>query len=277
MRIGTFLHHVDMIPSERGISFSEAAKKVISFGIENICLGLDDIPDARHLIDEKGRISSEGFSITDAYGNINFIRSDDPKRDVDKLIEKAVMMGVERLQITTDPYTDIKNQSLRNNEIGKVIDTLSYAVPAASSSGIQIVIEDYDVSDGPFSHSSDLRKILDSVDGLLFTFDSGNFVFADENEVKALELLKDKVGNLHFKDRKRINGNAPYWKKFTSLGGMEYDCCPVGSGDIDFASVSGIIREIGYDGMIILEHFDARDQLSYLESSAAFTKKLFGI
>ena len=111
MRIGTFLHHVDMIPSERGISFSEAAKKVISFGIENICLGLDDIPDARHLIDEKGRISSEGFNITDAYGNINFIRSDDPKRDVDKLIEKAVMMGVERLQITTDPYTDIKNKS----------------------------------------------------------------------------------------------------------------------------------------------------------------------
>ena len=48
--------------------------------------------------------------------------------------------------------------------------------------------------------------------------------------------------------------------------------CPVGSGFIPMKEILASLTEIGYDGVLTVEHFGVDDQLACLEKSAEFVR-----
>ena len=276
MKLGTFAQHLDDACRQRNISLASAAEKAISFGITSVCVGSDTVDDPKK---ERERIENVGLKISDVYGSVDFITGIDCEATVLRHLERTAAMGASTLLVTTEAYRDPKDENKRLEDNNAVAEGLSLCVKHAKDCGIKIVVEDYDVNNGPFAYMKDLKYILDRAPGAFFAFDSGNFILAGEDEVEALKLLKPHFAHAHFKDR----GTAKYMPEenivqtFKSLSGKEYYPCPVGAGIIRYDEIAKIMREVDYDSMILIEHFDAPDQLMYLERSAEFIKGLLGL
>lgn len=91
---------------------------------------------------------------------------------------------------------------------------------------LRVSIENFSIPILPFSYIDDIRYILDSVPGLWFTFDTGNFVCVGEDGVRAYNTLKDRIIMMHLKEfgevdgpgdrviRRQCDGKYLYGKKF---------------------------------------------------------------
>ena len=88
----------------------------------------------------------------------------------------------------------------------RMIEGLKLAVREAKKYGVRVSIENFSTPKLPFSYVKDIRYILDSVDGLYFTFDTGNFVCVGEDGVEAYKALKDRIVLMHLKEFGEVDG-----------------------------------------------------------------------
>lgn len=84
-----------------------------------------------------------------------------------------------------------------------------------------------------------LRPLLDICDSFYTTYDTGNTTAAGLDHEKEIEVLGNKIDNVHLKDR--LFNNGPSVKPFT--------------GDTDFKLIFKSLKNIGYDNPFILETF----------------------
>ncbi len=84
-------------------------------------------------------------------------------------------------------------------------------------------------------------------------YDVGNMTAWGKNPSEELRMLGDKVTMIHIKDT---------------------DGKMLGEGKVDFNSVSDAIRDIGYDGYLVLETPGGNDPKASAAQNLAFTKKL---
>ncbi len=168
---------------------------------------------------------------------------------------------------------------------------------------ITVVIEDFDDRNSPIACVSGMQWFAEQVPGLCFTFDTGNFIIHGEDIFAAWEELKNKVVHVHCKDRK-INaeqllqaqitdGSEPLKVqkpesdeplKIQEAGADKllqaqknetpdikecYLPSAVGEGCIPIKELVHKMKEYGYRGYLAIEHFDAADQETYMQKSAA--------
>lgn len=277
MKLGTFQAHIDEMCQQKKISLEEAADLVHALGIHAVCVGADWIGDPAQ---ERGRLERVGFHISDVFGSLNFITEEEVRPAAKRLVERAAALGADRLLVTTEPFRDRGNEVVRREDDDRAAQGLCVCCELAAANGIQVVVEDYDVNDGPFSFGDDLRYILGQAGRVGFAYDSGNFAFADEDEIANLERMRGKLaGVVHFKDRslQKYRPDEQIRNPLVSLDGVQYYPCPVGSGIIRFEEIKKILQETGFDGTILLEHFNSPDQYGYLRESAGYVKRLFGM
>ena len=135
----------------------------------------------------------------------------------------------------------------------------------AAARGVAVTLEDFDGFAQPFARMNQLLWFMKNVPGLRFTLDMGNFAFSDENVIQAAALLKDYIVHVHCKDRAVNPAVCGTFCK--GLGAS-----PVGSGYIPIRELIAVLRDISYDGYLVIEHFGAPDQLSFIRQSAAFLR-----
>ncbi|MNP47575.1 Xylose isomerase-like TIM barrel [compost metagenome] len=133
-------------------------------------------------------------------------------------------------------------------------------------------MEDFDDIRAPFSSSDELLWFMEQVPKLRCTFDTGNFIFRGENEMDAFGKLKDKIVHVHCKDRSldEENGGTP---KITANGTQLFPS-PVGYGCISIDEILHRLIRDGYNDTVAIEHFDAIDQLSYMQRSAEWLRSI---
>lgn len=277
MKLGTFQAHIDEMCQQKKISLGEAAELVHALGIHAVCVGADWIGDPAQ---ERERLERVGFHISDVFGSLNFITEEDVRPAAKRLVERAAALGAERLLVTTESFRNRDDEAMRREDDDRAAQGLCVCCELAAAYGIQVVVEDYDVNDGPFTFGADLRYILGQAGRVGFAYDSDNFAFADEDEIANLKMMKEKLaGVVHFKDRslQKYRPDEQIGNPLVSLKGVRYYPCPVGSGIIRFEEIRRILWETGFDGTILLEHFNSPDQYGYLRESAGFVRRLYGI
>ena len=143
-------------------------------------------------------------------------------------------------------------------------------VEAAREYGVTVTIEDYDNAASPCSTSMGLWFFLQNVEGLGFTFDTGNFAYSMEDAMDGLHLLGPWVCHVHLKDRSRdaafANAKDDNW--LADLSGERMYPCPVGEGWLGLDELTRTLIQGGYKGSFSVEHFGAADQLEALRRSA---------
>ena len=127
-------------------------------------------------------------------------------------------------------------------------------------------LEDFDGPVQPFARMYQLLWFMENVPGLKFTLDTGNFAYSDEDAVQAYEVLKDYIVHVHCKDR--AESPLVHGRFCRGLGQT-----PAGTGYLPMAKLLTDLEACDYDGYLAIEHFDAPDQLSFIEQSAAFLRQ----
>ena len=127
-------------------------------------------------------------------------------------------------------------------------------------------LEDFDGFLQPFARTYPLLWFMEHVPGLRYTLDIGNFAFSDEDVSYAAWLLKDYIVHVHCKDR--AESPLVHGRFCRGLGQT-----PAGTGYLPMAKLLTDLEACDYDGYLAIEHFDAPDQLSFIEQSAAFLRQ----
>ena len=141
-----------------------------------------------------------------------------------------------------------------NDKIKRMAEGLSFVAKYGAEKGVTVTVEDFDGLDSPLAGMYGIQWFLQQVPKLMYTLDTGNFLFYGEKVLDAFELLRDRIAHVHCKDR-QPETNA-------SL--------QTGTGYIPFTEVLEKLKKQNYDGYLAIEHFDVEGQEECMKGSAEF-------
>lgn len=136
--------------------------------------------------------------------------------------------------------------------LDRAAEQYALAVRLGEQYGIRVGFENTPADYKPLSSAEDCRWLLDQVPGLGMIFDTGNFRVADTkaDELKAYELLRDRIIRVHLKDVVIgffKNGEA-------CVDGQKIQAVTTGSGVIPMAELIRRFRDDGYSGTFAVEY-----------------------
>ncbi len=179
-----------------------------------------------------------------------------PDQDLTETVKLALAYGVKNVMLIPgflDPQEmpvyvndeQMMQEMGKNPKILHMRDGVRRAVEFARSTDVDVTMEPYgSPTTAPYGRVSHLLWFANEIPGLKMTFDTGNFIFADEDALSAFDALADITTHIHCKSYNYDENEAP--------GRFRH----------------GILPSAIYDGYIplwhILDRFDARGYDRYL-------------
>ncbi|MCK5844610.1 MAG: TIM barrel protein, partial [Victivallales bacterium] len=122
-------------------------------------------------------------------------------------------------------------------------------------------------------NQSELEKFLDAVPDAGIVFDTGHLSMAGGDPAEITQKYHDRIAVFHLKDVFLTGGTR-------DDGIKEYRFCELGAGNngFDNARVLEVIKEVGWDGWIHVEHDQhLREPLEDLKTSRNFIQNVIGV
>ncbi|NOZ22083.1 MAG: sugar phosphate isomerase/epimerase [Planctomycetes bacterium] len=170
-------------------------------------------------------------------------------------VDRGIAFCKEKLNSSLVLLAGTKPAPNMSNEDGRKIygEQLAKAYERTKNSGVTITIEDFGVYP-PFTAGG--RHCLETLEAsncpaIKFTFDNGNFLFADDTPTGVYDLFKGRIAHVHIKDfALREPDDQP---RSTSLAGKQYKGCLIGDGEAEVVDTVKLLKADAYDGWISLE------------------------
>ena len=140
-----------------------------------------------------------------------------------QVCEAARMQGVNNITIPLLEDSSVEESEIRNKFVENILPYLEK-------------YNDLNFSIEAELGSSELMDIISLSDNLFVTYDTGNMTSYGVNHSEYIETVKEKINNVHLKDR-------------------TYDAVtlPPGEGDTDFALIFKELKRIGYNGRYTMQ------------------------
>ena len=262
--INIFLEHIYDVCAQRSMSLREALRAARGFGYSGLECDLWRLSERSN----RELFAECGLHAESVYCGFDFAHDERARSlsRIDECLETAEYYGAKKVLA-------IPGFAQSADELSRVVEYLSEMCRRAALHGITVSVEDYDDSRSPCSVSAKLLYLLENVEGLRITFDTGNFAYSLEDVSEAYGALSPYIVHVHAKDRAYLPLCEDDAAKADVSGRMMYPC-PVGSGSIDIRGVVERLAAGGWSGSVSAEHFGAADQLSCMERSAAFLRGL---
>lgn len=262
MKLAVFYDHIATAARQRGLSVSEALNRVREMGYSMVEIDLDALNG-----DVYALISAAGLELSSIYCFFRF-EAEPQKERIRSLIDSALLFGAKRVMPIPGFWSG--QPEAQDDEFARMLEGMKELTEQAAQSGLIATIEDFDSLRSPISTSRSMNEFIRRLPHLYATFDTGNFRLAGEDEFSAFDALKDRIAHVHLKDRSL---SAEYGSvSLTARDGSVMHPCPVGSGFIPMKEILAALTEIGYDGVLSVEHFGADDQMTCMEKSAEFVR-----
>lgn len=272
-RLNIFLEHIFEGAEQQNIS----PEKMLSYareagyeGLECDLWRLSDRSETKKLFDSCGLSAASVYNRYDMGHESEIITRDKIKEH----LETAAYFGAKKVLAVAGFINSADNfESVRN----KMAESLAFMCEEAAQYGITVTLEDFDDEAAPYSDSDGLLWFMENVNGLKFTFDTGNFAYSLENAEEAYLKLRKYTAHVHLKDRSRDSSrkNADNTNGKADLSGkIMYPCEACGG----YIGIEGIVKKLledGYRDSFSVEHFGAADQLLYMRRSAENIRKIF--
>ena len=279
MELSVFYDHILEAAHQTGKSTSEILKCCHEFGINGLEMNFSFLDENKNTVCSE--LSDSGMKISCIYETFDFGRNKDTSKGK-RMIEAAVEMKAPcilvipgeiesweaaELSACSGVYDTVEQYMNQSASIQSMQCALIELVGYATKAGIQVTLEDFDGFMQPFARINQLLWFMKHVQGLKYTLDMGNFSFSNENVVKATDVLGEYIVHVHCKDRRE----SQYVKGEFCKGLGQ---CAAGDGYIPIDSLVKRLKEGGYNGYLAIEHFGVQNQISYIQRSADYLKKL---
>lgn len=263
-QLNAFHAHILEACAQRDLTEPEALRQVKAMGYG----GLEC--DCRQLTEERRQWFDDcGLKVASVYEDYDLGHStpEENERQFRCHLERTASFGAKRALCVPGLIRKGDDPDLIRR---RMAEELCRMVEAAREYGVTVTIEDYDNAASPCSTAMGLWFFLQNVEGLGFTFDTGNFAYSMEDAMDGLHLLGPWVCHVHLKDRSRdaafANAKDDNW--LADLSGERMYPCPVGEGWLGLDELTRTLIQGGYKGSFSVEHFGAANQLEALRRSA---------
>lgn len=280
MKISVFYDHIVEAVKQTGLPVSNVLNKCKNMGIEGVEISYSLLKENYDTI--VNDLMEASISISCIYEFYDFGKNTDINQAKEH-IDTASKLGVEQILIIpgflqekealelnrlSGSKEDTMKYMNEHVEIKNMKDALIKLSEYALKNNITITLEDFDGATAPFARIYQLLWFMEQVPNLKYTLDTGNFVFSDEDILKAYDVLKDYIVHVHCKDR-GIEEDKLEGKYFKGMGVVH-----TGSGYLPMAELIKKLKKDNYNGYLAIEHFDAPNQLEFMKKSAEFINKL---
>lgn len=269
MQLSVFYNHILVASEQTGKSVDEVLGLVRNFGIDAVELGRDEIGSDSKKLQEQLR--KAGIAVSSIYETFDFGHAPDAEPGLE-LIDTAYDFGASKVLVIPGFIETSASEEERNLALQRMAAALNIICDYADEKGITVTMEDFDDSRAPYASSDELVWFLSQVPKLGCTFDTGNFIYAGENELDAFGKLVDRTVHVHCKDRSLDEQNGGTVK--ITLNGTCLYPSPAGLGMIRIHEIIKRLEMLGYDDTLVIEHFDSVDQLAYMEQSAKWLQSI---
>ena len=265
MKLSVFYDHILSAAKQRSLPVSHVLTLARRMGYSMVELDYVNLSDEVFSL-----LKAADMGVASLYG---FFRFDtEPQRDrISAHIETAVRCGVKRIMPIPGFFSGCAEK--REEEFSRMLEGMKELTERAHRAGLTVTIEDFDNVGSPIRDSAGMNAFITRLPHLYATFDTGNFRLAGENALSAFESLKPRIAHVHLKDRSLSSEFGAH--TLTAMDGTALHPCPVGGGFIPMEKIFAALREIGYDGVLSVEHFGADDQLLCMEQSAQYIRRFF--
>src|SRR6187200_3357257 len=126
----------------------------------------------------------------------------------------------------------------------------------------------------------DITRVLEG-SNVDFCLDIGHIFCGGGDPVAIAQRLGDRIGHVHFKDVDTTIAQSMITRKTSWAEGVDAGVFkPLGQGDIDFTAIFSVLKEIDYDGWIVIEqdkrlHEDSPAPFDDVEASVRFLTTTF--
>lgn len=269
MGLATFYDHVKDISRQEGISILEAMERTKSLGVDLLEISANNILGREEELKKELETAGMGISSIPAY--FDFGRNPDVKAQSTSILEAARFLGAKRMLVIPGFWGEEDTAEEKEKQTKAMVEGMNTLCDLAETYGVAMVMEDYDSELAPFSNIRGLQQFLEGCPKLSIAFDTGNFRFMGESEVEAFEALKNRITHVHLKDR----ALSPTWGEHakTAVTGENLYAAPVGQGVIRIAEILQLLREMRYEGIYTVEHYDSSCMWRNLQQSVEWLKE----
>lgn len=189
-------------------------------------------------------------------------------------VERDVAFCREHLGCSLVLLAGTKPSAGMSNADGRKLyaEQLARARERTKGSGITLTIEDFGVYPAFTAAGAHCLEVLEAVPELQFTFDNGNFLFADDRPTEVFPLFRGRIGHVHIKDFARCGPDEQPALK--SLSGKGYCGCLIGQGEAEVAATLKLLKANCYEGWLSLEV--GGDPLRETFEGARFIRRVWG-
>lgn len=259
--LSVFYHHVLDMAKQCDIGVGESLDRVRAMGYEGLVFDSALLTDRAA---QRGFYRSVGLAVTSVYANVDFVHWE-PERcrqAANDLLECCAFFGARIALVLPGVFRDGDD---RTAGLRKIYAGLETVCRLAKGSGIDVTVENFGIAGSPNGPVAGCLDMLANVEGLKFTFDTGNFSCYGEDPFAAYATLKDSIAYVHLKDHPR-----------GSDGRIETGSIAIGDGALELDRLIQTLVADGYAGVFAVEHFDLDDQLTALRRSADFCRRALG-
>ncbi len=262
MKLSVFYDHILVASEQTGYELLDILKKVNELGIEGVECDIEHIRSCKEEL--KKKLGEAKIKVASVYGFFDFGNNLDYEKGY-TFIDDAAYFRAGRVLVIPG-FVEEKEGEVYQMALSNMVDVLNKICDYAETKNIVVTLEDFDHHTAPFSTDEELIWFMERVPKLRCTFDTGNFMYSEVNELKAFELLKDKIVHVHCKDRALVpvSGEEPT----NTIAGRGMYTSPVGYGSIQMKEIVNRLKEINYEGFLAIEHFGSQNQIEYIEKSA---------
>lgn len=270
IKISVFYDHIAEAALQEKESIEKIAELVSSYGITGV-----EIENTR-LMKERENVlkilDTAGLSVSCMYGFFDFAHESSIQRGLE-MVDLADKLHIKKIM----PIPGFLRRyeflpGIYHIQVDKLVKALRNICAYAEEKGIKVVLEDFDGRMAPFANARQLKHFLDQIPELYCAFDTGNFLFSEEDSYEVLPLFLDRIGHVHCKDRsfRKNEGEKP----LATIKGRDMYSRAVGSGCIRMQEIVKEILAKGYADYFAIEHFGSLKQLEDMRESAAFLSNL---
>lgn len=277
-RISVFYEHMAEAMKQENITLDEVCAVVKRFGFDGVELDANRIKNEGDVI--LSALQKSGLCVNGIYNFFDFgSETGSPENDraeslrVIDCCEKAnckFLLAVAGF-LTEDEM--VRGSAKYETRRLRMAASLTELTAEAEKHGITVVMEEFDNLTAPYSRADELMWFMQHVPGLRCGFDTGNFLYNEEDAVKNFSLFRPYIASVHCKDRAFTeNTGSPC----VTVANRKLYPVAVGDGNLPIEKMVRVLLDSGYTGSFAAEHFGSIEQLKYMERSAAFLKRVLG-